>query len=85
MDIIKIIIKALNQINVHGKDDLDRLLACIQGLERLDKALEEAHNNGDQDKPEQNVHGEVDRHVDTERENAVDADDGHKKPVGDRG
>jgi hypothetical protein len=60
MEIIRSIINALNHIEVKGADNMDRLLASIQGLERLDKALEEAHNNGDQNEPKQNVPGEVD-------------------------
>ena len=60
MEIIQLIIKSLNQIEVKGKDNMDRMLGCIQGLERLDRALEEAHNNGDQNEPKQNVPGEVD-------------------------
>ena len=60
MEIIQLIIKSLNQVEVKGKDNMDRLLGCIQGLERLDKALEEAHSNGDQDEPKQDVSGQVD-------------------------
>ena len=60
MEIIQLIIKSLNQIEVKGKDNMDRMLGCIQGLERFDKAMEEAHNNGDQDEPKQDVPGQVD-------------------------
>lgn len=60
MEIIRMIIKSLNQIEVKGADNLDRLLGCIQGLERLDKVMKEAHNNGDQDEPKQDVSSTVD-------------------------
>lgn len=35
MDTITAVICTLNQIEVHGKDNLNRLLACIQELEKL--------------------------------------------------
>ena len=40
-NLIKNIICTLNQIDVHGKDNLDKLLGCIMVLER---ALAEATN-----------------------------------------
>lgn len=46
MEIIRMIIKSLNQVEVKGADNLDRLLACIQGLERLDAAMEGTKNDG---------------------------------------
>lgn len=62
MEIIQHIIKALNLIEVKGADNLDRLLASIQALERLDKAFEqqEEQGNDDHDEPGQNVHGPLD-------------------------
>lgn len=45
MEIIRMIIKSLNQVEVKGADNLDRLLACIQGLERLDAAMEGTKND----------------------------------------
>lgn len=35
MDKINLIIQTLGLIEVHGKENLNRLLACIQELERL--------------------------------------------------
>lgn len=46
MEIIRMIIKSLNQVEVKGADNMDRLLACIQGLERLDAAMEGTKNDG---------------------------------------
>lgn len=60
MEIIRLIINSLNQIEVKGDVNLDRLLGCIQGLERLDKVMDEVHNNGDQDEPKQDVSSTVD-------------------------
>ena len=45
MEIIRMIIKSLNQVEVKGADNLDRLLGCIQGLERLDAAMEGTKND----------------------------------------
>lgn len=58
MEIIRLIINSLNQIEVKGAVNLDRLLGCIQGLERLDKAMEEHHDDNDQQK--QDVSSTVD-------------------------
>ena len=58
MEIIRAIINSLNQIEVKGAVNLDRLLGCIQGLERLDKAMEEHHDDNDQQK--QDVSSTVD-------------------------
>lgn len=54
MDYLRLIIKSLNQIEVKGADNMDRLLGSIQGLERLDKELdkkEEAEKNDHHDEP----------------------------------
>ena len=59
MDFLRIIIKSLNQIEVKGADNMDRLLGCIQGLERLDKEME-AGKNDHHDEPKQDVPGTVD-------------------------
>lgn len=45
MEFLRNIIKALNQIEVKGADNMDRMLACIQGLERLDAAMEGTKND----------------------------------------
>ena len=63
MDYLRLIIKSLNLVEVKGADNLDRLLACIQGLERLDKEIDKekgAGKNDHHDEPEQDVHGTVD-------------------------
>ena len=62
MEIIEKIIKTLNVIEVRGAENLDRLLGCIQGLERLNAAIDaqEAKGNEDRNEPEQNVCGELD-------------------------
>lgn len=39
MEILRAIIYTLNQIEVHGKENLDRLLGSIQELEKLDASL----------------------------------------------
>ena len=57
MEIIRLIINSLNQIEVKGAVNLDRLLGCIQGLERLDKAMEEHHDDNNEQK--QNVSSTV--------------------------
>ena len=57
MKIIRLIINTLNQIEVKGAENLDRMLGCIQGLERLDKAMEEHHDDNDEQK--QNVSSTV--------------------------
>jgi len=59
MDYLRLIIKTLNQIEVKGADNMDRLLGCIQGLERLDKEME-AGKSDDHDEPKQDLHGTVD-------------------------
>lgn len=41
MDKINAIIHTLGLIEVHGKDNLNRLLACIQELERLRDQMQE--------------------------------------------
>jgi len=63
MDYLRLIIKTLNQIEVKGADNMDRMLGCIQGLERLDKELDKkegAEKNDHHDEPKQDVHGTVD-------------------------
>lgn len=59
MDFLRSIIKTLNLIEVKGADNMDRMLACIQGLERLDKAMEEQHHD-DNNEQKQDVPGAVD-------------------------
>ena len=60
MEIIQHIIKTMNLIEVRGADNLDRLLACIQTLERFDKALEEKGNADDNyDEQAENVSSAV--------------------------
>lgn len=59
MDFLRSIIKTLNLIDVKGADNMDRLLGCIQGLERLDKAMEEQHHD-DNNEQKQDVPGAVD-------------------------
>ena len=51
MDFLRVIIKSLNMVEVKGADNMDRLLGCIQGLERLDKEME-AGKNDHHDEPE---------------------------------
>lgn len=58
MEIIQIIIKSLNQIEIKGAENLDRMLGCIQGLERLDAALEGTKNDHNNE-PKQDVPGSV--------------------------
>jgi len=66
MDYLRLIIKSLNQIDVKGADNMDRLLGCIQGLERLDKELDkvpekpEVSKNDNHYEPKQDLHGTVD-------------------------
>ena len=62
MEIIEKIIKTLNVIEVRGAENLDRLLGCIQGLERLNAAIDaqEAKGNEDRNEPEQNVYSPLD-------------------------
>ena len=57
MKIIRLIINTLNQIEDKGAENLDRMLGCIQGLERLEKAMEEHHDDNDEQK--QNVSSTV--------------------------
>lgn len=45
MDFLRMIIKTLNTIEVKGAENLDRMLGCIQGLERLDAAMEGTKND----------------------------------------
>lgn len=59
MEIIQIIIKSLNQIEVKGAENLDRMLGCIQGLERLDTALEGTKNDYNNEQ-KQEVSAQVD-------------------------
>lgn len=40
--LIKMVISTLNGVEVKGKDNLDRLLGCINALESVVKALEAA-------------------------------------------
>ena len=35
LNLISKVIATLNTINVHGKEDLDSMLGCIQALEKL--------------------------------------------------
>lgn len=51
MDKLALIINTLNHIHVAGKDDLSRMLGCIQELEKM---REEQHD-GAEDQQEQNV------------------------------
>ena len=46
------LLATLNQIEVKGKQNLDRLLACIQTLERM---KEEAENDGAFNEQEEDV------------------------------
>lgn len=41
-NILKSIIRTLEKVEVRGKDNLDMLLGCIQTLEKLLKACEDA-------------------------------------------
>lgn len=58
MELIRLIIRTLNQIEVKGAENMDRLLGAIQGLEKLDKAMEAQHENNNEQ--EQDVSGKVD-------------------------
>lgn len=40
---LSIIIKTLNHIEVHGKENMDRLLGCILALERMLQKMGENH------------------------------------------
>ena len=61
MDFLRVIIKSLNMVEVKGADNMDRLLGCIQGLERLDRELDkEVGKNDDHNEPKQDLHGTVD-------------------------
>lgn len=40
IDLLKAVIHTLNTVSVHGKEDLDSMLGCIQALERLVTQLE---------------------------------------------
>lgn len=63
MEFLRLIIKSLNQIEVKGADNMDRLLGCIQGLERLGKELDKAEGDDKDDhhdEPKQDIHGTVD-------------------------
>lgn len=42
---IQAIIDTLNKIEVHGKDNLDRLLGCIQALEEIKNAVTEKEDS----------------------------------------
>ena len=59
MEIIQMIIKSLNLIEVKGADNLDRLLSCIQGLERFYAAMEEV-KNGDNNEQKEEISTKVD-------------------------
>lgn len=41
MDTIKAIISTLNNIEVHGKSNLDMLLGCIMTLEQIDAQMKQ--------------------------------------------
>jgi len=41
MDTIKAIISTLNNIEVHGKNNLDMLLGCIMALEQMESQMEQ--------------------------------------------
>lgn len=41
MDTIKAIISTLNNIEVHGKNNLDMLLGCIMALEQIDAQMKQ--------------------------------------------
>ena len=63
MDYLRLIIKSLNMIEVKGADNMDRMLGCIQGLERMDKELDKAEGvgkNDHHDEPKQDLHSTVD-------------------------
>lgn len=64
MRIIQQIIKALNLIEVRGADNMDRLLGCIQGLKKLDVAIDEKakelKQHDDNDQPKQDISSAVD-------------------------
>ena len=72
MKIIHQIIDALNKVEVKGADNLDRLLASIQGLQRLDAEVEAIirDNNNQQG---QNLPSTVDRHGIDEPQNPCSA------------
>lgn len=40
---LRIVIKTLNHIEVHGKENMDRLLGCILALERMLQKMGENH------------------------------------------
>lgn len=63
MEFLRLIIKSLNMVEVKGADNMDRMLGCIQGLERLNKELDKeegAGKNDHHDEPKQDIHGTVD-------------------------
>lgn len=39
-DLLKAVIHTLNTVSVHGKEDLDSMLGCIQALEKLVSEIE---------------------------------------------
>lgn len=39
-DLLNAVIHTLNTVSVHGKEDLDAMLGCIQALEKLVSQLE---------------------------------------------
>lgn len=42
MEVIKAVITTLNNLEVHGKDNLNRLLGCIHALESIVRPAEAA-------------------------------------------
>lgn len=44
LTLLKVVISTLNSVEVKGKDNLDRLLGCINALESLVQITEEAQN-----------------------------------------
>lgn len=60
MQIIRKVIETLNRIDVRGADNLDRMLACIQTLERFDAALEQKEaQHDDQNEQKEDVSSPV--------------------------
>lgn len=49
LDYIKRLIATLDTIEVRGKENLDRLLGCIQLLEKIKTTIEEAAKDENQD------------------------------------
>ena len=63
IDAVKAVLSTLNTVEVKGKDNMDKMLGCMQVLEKLEEAFEEMQGKEPEHDADnqygENVHGQM--------------------------